>query len=106
MTTHPEAQLIADYADLGVSTGYIGNIYYGPIRDDRSFRIFTTVLLPAYRYNGVVVRPETRANIEVFDVPRNHKGVWTDKVEFDTSETRAKLDELRARVARGEARVA
>jgi hypothetical protein len=44
----PEAQLKADYADLGVSCGCIGNIWYGPIRDDRSFRVFTR-LQPAVR---------------------------------------------------------
>jgi hypothetical protein len=31
------------YPRLGMSYGYIGNIWHGPYRDDRSFRIFTQV---------------------------------------------------------------
>jgi hypothetical protein len=92
----PEAQLKADYADLGVSCGYIGNIYYGPIRDDRSFRVFTQ-LLPA-----VIGERRENYSVWVFDVPNGHKGVWADKVVFDTPAVRAKLDALRARVASGE----
>ncbi len=102
MTTaaSPEAQLKSDYADLGVSTGYIGNIYYGPVQDDRSFRVFTQVLTK--RHGG----REERDTIQVFDVPYNHKGIWADKVEFDTPAIRTQLDALRAQVAAGTARLA
>lgn len=95
----PEAALKADYADLGVSTGYIGNVYHGPVFDDRSFRVFTKVYAKPYK----IALREERVSIRVFDVPRDHKGVWMDKVDFDTPEVRAQLDALRARVASGEA---
>jgi hypothetical protein len=102
-----EAQLKADYADLGVSCGYIGNIWHGPTTDDRSFRVFTQVQVKKMAfcsYKGTFTR-ETweRAMIHIFDVPRTHKGVWQEKVQFDTPEVRAKLDALRALVAAGEA---
>jgi hypothetical protein len=97
----PQAQLKADYADLGVSCGYIGNVYCGPVHDDRSFRVFTQVLAKPY---PAALREE-RVTIHVFDVPRSHQGVWMDKVVFDTPEVRAQLDALRAKVASGEARI-
>jgi hypothetical protein len=93
-----ETKLIADYADLGVSCGYIGNIWQGPVQDDRSFRVFT-------KLQPCVIRGDQRREsfgVHVFDVPRTHKGVWMDKVAFDTPAVRAQLDALRARVASGE----
>ena len=102
-----EAQLKADYADLGVSCGYIGNIYCGPVRDDRSFRVFTQVeVRRVVRLGDIVVTDRfERVTVPVFDVPAGHQGVWEDKVAFDTPEVRARLDELRAQVAAGTARV-
>lgn len=35
------AELAPQYPDLGLSYGYIGNIWHAPFEDDRSFRIFT-----------------------------------------------------------------
>lgn len=35
------AELSPNYPDLGLSFGYIGNIWHGPYQDDRSFRVFT-----------------------------------------------------------------
>lgn len=93
--TDTRAQLIADYADLGVSCGYIGDIRMAPMRDDRSFRVFTCLSS----------RPAATAcdqSITVFDVPRDHKGVWMDAVTFDTPAVRARLDAMRARLAAGE----
>jgi hypothetical protein len=100
MTTwiDPEAQLKADYADLGVSCGYIGNVYHAPAGDDRSFRVFTQL-------RKAVLRGDERResySVVVFDVPYGHKGVWKDAVAFDTPAVRAQLDALRARVATGE----
>lgn len=91
------ARLIADYADLGVSCGYIGNIYYGPTVDDRQFRVFTK-LQPCVWREGV----DRTYSVPVFTVPRDHKGVWMDAVQFDTPAVRAQLDKLRARVTAGE----
>jgi hypothetical protein len=107
--TDSRDQLIADYADLGVSCGYIGNIYHGPARDGRSFRVFTKVETMQYagicQYKGTVRHEFQRTTIHVFDVPHNHKGFWMDAVEFDTPAIRAKLDALRAQVAAGTARI-
>lgn len=36
-------RVAALFPKLGMSYGYIGNIWHGPYRDDRSFRIFTQV---------------------------------------------------------------
>jgi hypothetical protein len=85
-----DAALKADYADLGVTTGYIGNIYPG--RDDRSFYVFTQAR-----------NQQTRemVGIHVFCVPRSHKGLWNAPVDFDTPAIRAKLDAVRAQVAAG-----
>lgn len=90
-----EAQLKADYADLYVSCGYIGDITMGPVRDFRSFRVFTQLSTKPHS-------PNSNISIEVFDVPRDHQGVWREKVAFDTPEIRAKLDKLRERLAKGE----
>src|SRR3546814_11144090 len=35
------AELSPNYPDIGLSFGYIGNIWHGPYQDDRSFRVFT-----------------------------------------------------------------
>ena len=88
----PNADLIRDYADLGVSCGYIGGVHIWG--DDRSFMVFTHL-----RWAHGSQR--NRANIVVFDVPYGHKGTWKSKVEFDTPEVRAKLDRFRALVAEG-----
>lgn len=96
---HPDAALIRDYADLGVSTGYIGGVHQGPIRDDRQFRVFTQ----AKHSNPKPYQSSTSGvSIPVFDVPHNHPGVWRDKIQFDTPEVRAKLDAIRAKVESGE----
>jgi hypothetical protein len=102
-----DEQLKADYADLGVSTGYIGNIYMGRQEgaDDRSFRIFTKVMRPPRPFPLSDGREE-RITLHVFDVPRNHKGVWREPIAFDTPENRARLDQLRVKVQSGEYRVA
>src|SRR3546814_6522691 len=34
------AELSPNYPDIGLSFGYIGNIWHGPYQDDRSFRVF------------------------------------------------------------------
>lgn len=91
----PEAALKADYADLGVTCGYIGNITCGPTEDHRSFYVFTKLS----------TKPNADCcdvSVHIFDVPRSHKGIWKEKVEFDTPAVRAKLDAIRARFRRGE----
>jgi hypothetical protein len=89
-----DGALKADYADLGVTTGYIGNIYHGPTRDDRSFRIFMRVATKPYQQMS-------DCSVHVFDVPRDHKGLWADPVVYDTPENRARLDAIREKVADG-----
>lgn len=83
--TPSEARLIADYADLGVSCGYIGNVT--PTRDDRQFQVFTRLSThpsaPACNISVVVYRVDGR-------------------VEYDTPAVRERLDRVRARLARGE----
>jgi hypothetical protein len=87
-----EKELIADYADLGVSCGYIGGVHtWG---DDRSFKVFTQL----QNSDGV------RLFITVFSVPHDHKGTWMEKVEFDTLGVRTVLDSWRAKLATGELR--
>jgi hypothetical protein len=91
----PEAAIKRDYADLGVTCGYIGNITCGPVEDYRSFYVFTTL----------ATKPGASAcdiSVHIFDVPRAHKGIWTGKIEFDTPAVRAKLDAIRERFQRGE----
>lgn len=95
----PGAKLIADYADLGVSVGYIGNVYHGPERDDRSFRVFTQVV----PVNPKPFADKGRITIHVFDPPPG--GIWKGRIEYDTPRIRAELDKLRERVATGELRV-
>lgn len=106
-------ELIADYADLGVSCGYVGNVYYGPVRDDRSFRVFTSLAFvePMRKCTGAFAglslpKSETGVrSIVVLDVPRDHVGVYEGPVEFDTPAIRAQLDALRERLASGELRL-
>lgn len=98
-----EENLIADYADLGVGCGYIGGVHWGPIRDDRSFRVFTKVYVP--RKGKANLGQCERVCLRVFDVPRDHKGVWLAGVEFDTPAIRGGLDTLREEVAAGRAHV-
>lgn len=87
-----EQDIIRDYADLGVSCGYVGNIDFG--RDYRSFRVFVKLSS----------KPSATAcdqAVHVFDPPYGGP-VWRDPVEFDTPEVRQRLDTIRARLARGE----
>lgn len=78
--------LIIDYADLGVTCGYIGNIsIYG---DDRAFKVFTKL----------ATRPGAGACDISINVGYGDKGV----VEYDTPEVRAKLDTIRERFQRRE----
>lgn len=98
-----EENLIADYADLGVSCGYIGGVHWGPSRDDRSFRVFTEVYVP--RKGAMYVGQFERVALRVFDVPHDHKGVWLEEVDFDTPAIRGGLDTLREEVAAGRAHV-
>ena len=103
----PHAQLKADYADLGVSTGYIGNVYCGPERDDRSFRVFTQVEERRVLKDslGIVFSDRwERISIIVFEAPRN-AGIYRGPVEYDTPAVRERLDALRAKVAAGQARL-
>ena len=87
----PTAQLISDYADLGVSCGYVGGIHtWG---DDRSFRVFTKVKQPDGSFGFV--------SVHVFDVPYGHKGVWDKPVAFDTPSIREQLDFFRAGILAG-----
>lgn len=87
-----EAVVKADYADLGVTCGYIGNIYQGPVRDDRHFMVFTKVKSSTGE----------RQSISVFSVPYGHKGIWNEPVDFNAPAIRTKLDALRNKVASGE----
>lgn len=89
----PDAALKIEYADLGVSTGYIGDV--GVHGDTRSFRVFTKL----------ATRPGADCcdiSVPIFDVPRDHRGVWRGKIVYDTPEVRAKLDRIRERFRRGE----
>jgi hypothetical protein len=90
MTTN-EASLLVDYADLGVSCGYIGDI--SRQRDDRSFRVFTKLATEPYRCSPNV-------SVHVFDVPRGTR-LWSEKVVFDTPKVRARLDLIRAKLDAG-----
>jgi hypothetical protein len=90
-----EAQLIADYADLGVSCGYIGNVGIG-IGDDRRFYVFT-------RLKHAVETQQTRyqsLSVHVQEVRDEKKKVI--EVVFDTPAVRQQLDALRARLLKGE----
>lgn len=94
-------QLIADYADLGVTCGYIGNLEsWG---DQRTFKVFTKLS----------TKPGASAcdvSIPVFTPPAEHRrfepgsgvGWWKGDVIFDTPEVREQLDAIRARLERGE----
>lgn len=91
-----EAAILRDYADLGVSTGYIGNLE--PWGDDRSFRVFTRAL-PAKggpRYDHDVTAMVTVARDASGHVVRGTPVVW------DTPAVRRQLDRIRMRVAAGE----
>ncbi len=93
--THPDAALLRDYADLGVSTGYLGGV--GVYGDDRSFRIF--VRLASRQYQEM-----SDLSVCVFDVPRSEARTWkydVDAVRYDTPANRAKLDAYRQRLAEG-----
>lgn len=88
------AALKADYADLGVSCGYIGDIdaRWG---DSRSFRVFTKLS----------TRPSASGcdiSVHIFDVPSGHKGVWGGEIVFDTPQVRAKLDAIRTKLQAGQ----
>lgn len=86
MATNREDALKIEYADLGVTCGYIGNVsIYG---DDRQFKVFT----------NLSSRPAATACDTSINVERNEDGT----VDFDTSAVRAKLDTIRDRFQRGE----
>lgn len=91
-----EAAFKAEYADLGISCGYIGGVHMWG--DDRSFRVFTKLR------QATIVGDARRESfsVPVFDVPYGHKGTWKAGVVFDTPAVRAQLDRLRERVASGE----
>lgn len=96
-----EAALKRDYADLGVSTGYIGNCErWG---DDRTFMVFTRIKtgdrkpgFAAYRAMDV---PEEYRRFAVGQ-PRAY---YSGPVPFNAPEVRAWLDGLRAKIAAGTA---
>lgn len=92
---HPDAALIRDYADLGVSTGYLGGV--GVHGDDRSFRVFVRLARERHRQMADV-------SVEIFTVPHDQRRTWkgADKIVYDTPEVRAKLDKMRAGVAAGQ----
>jgi hypothetical protein len=94
-------QLIADYADLGVTCGYVGNLE--PWGDQRTFKVFTKL----------ATKPNASAcdvSIQVFVPPQEHRrfepgsgvGWWKGDVVFDTPDVRDRLDAIRARLERGE----
>lgn len=113
-----ERALKNDFADLGVSTGYVGNCeQWG---DDRSFKIFTKVA-PCIRGDrtGAFGLPGTgrscadTLSLHIMDVPaefrRFERGqqrrYFNGPVPFNTPEVRAWLEALRAAVAEGRAYV-
>lgn len=83
----PQAQLKADYADLGVSTGYIGN--FERWGDDRRFYVFTRLSHKAAADCCSVSIP--------IDVKRGERGKVLEDVVYDTPAVRAHLDEIRAK---------
>lgn len=90
-----EQTLKADYADLGVTTGYIGGV--GVHGDDRSFRVFVRVAREQYQQMSDL-------SIEIFSVPYDQRRTWKydpEIVNYDTPAVRAKLDKMRADVAAG-----
>lgn len=97
--TPATAALLADYADLQISFGYIGNIG-GPSmkagHDQRRFYVFTRVKSAT---------GQASEGVPVFAVPHDHVGLWREKIEYDTPAVRAGLDRLRALVASGERRM-
>ena len=113
-----EAALKRDFADLGVSTGYIGNCEtWG---DDRTFKVFTKVA-PAIRGDraGPFGAPGTgrscadTLSMHIMDVPREfrrfergQRRVYFDgPIPFNGPHVRAWLEALRAEVAAGRAYV-
>lgn len=84
--THPQAALLIDFADLGVTTGYIGNIErWG---DDRGFYVFTKL---STEYGA------TSCNCSIFigdakTLPKDDNG--HPIVEYDTPAVRARLEAL------------
>jgi len=100
-TPTPEtAALLADYADLKLSFGYIGNIGPGPSMkagyDNRVFYVFTQVQAESRKASE---------GVRLFGVPHDHVGLWSEPVVYDTPAVRAGLDRLRALVASGERRL-
>lgn len=72
-------ELIADYEDLGVSCGYIGNLErWG---DDREWCVFT--------------------DLRSVNDPTRSISISVEPSKFDTPKTRERLDFLRARKAEG-----
>lgn len=96
-----ETALKRDYADLGVSTGYIGNCErWG---DNRTFMVFTRVKTPDKHVGFAAYR--------VMDVPEENRrfpagqlrAYYSGPVPFNAPEVRAWLDGLRAKIAAGTA---
>jgi hypothetical protein len=74
-----------EYADLGVSIGYIGNVHFGI--DDRCFKVFTSVKSDSGK---------ATIGFSVGDARD------TPSPQYDTPAVRAWLDNLRQLVASGE----
>lgn len=111
-----EAALKHDFADLGVSTGYIGNCeQWG---DDRTFKVLTKVA-PCIRGDrtGAFGMPGTgrssadTLSMHIMDVPREfrrfergqQRRYFNGPVPFNAPEVRAWLEALRAEVTAGRA---
>ncbi len=89
-TPTPEtAALLADYPDLKLSFGYIGNIGGAPVRDDRRFYVFTQVRSEDGR---------SSQGVPAMDIPAGTVGVYNGPVIYDTPAVRQGLDRLRAKV--------
>ncbi len=91
-----EQSLIAEYADIGVSCGYIGGV--GVHGDDRSFKVFTRLATQPHKLMSDV-------SIEVFTVPHAEARTWKyseEQVQYDTLAIRTRLNLLRHRLALGE----
>lgn len=78
--------LIADYTDLGVSCGYLGNLTHQ--YDDRSFRVFTRL----------ASKPHSSSSDISIEIDRGED----ELPPFDTPAVRAKLDALRDKLSKGE----
>lgn len=87
----PQAQLKADFQDLGVSTGYIGN--FERWGDDRRFYVFT-------RLSHKPCANACSVSIPI-DVKRGERGKVLEEVVYDTPAVRRRLEEIRAQFQAG-----